>query len=70
MLDYRHKYIKYKTKYLKLKNINNQIGSGKNIFDKINIINKIGSGFQGETYLYIQIYKIFLVTKSYLMPIY
>ena len=51
MLDYRHKYIKYKTKYLILKNMNNQIGSGKNIFDKIKIINKIGSGFQGETYL-------------------
>jgi len=51
MLDYRYKYIKYKTKYLKLKNMNNQIGSGKNIFDKIKIINKIGSGFQGETYL-------------------
>ena len=31
--------------------MNNQIGSGKNIFDKIKIINKIGSGFQGETYL-------------------
>jgi len=43
--------MKYKTKYLKLKNMNNQIGSGKNIFDKIKIINKIGSGFQGETYL-------------------
>lgn len=51
MLDYRYKYIKYKTKYLILKNMNNQIGSGKNIFDKIKIINKIGSGFQGETYL-------------------
>ena len=51
MLDYRYKYIKYKTKYLKLKNMNNQIGSGKKIFDKIKIINKIGSGFQGETYL-------------------
>ena len=51
MLDYRYKYIKYKTKYLILKNMNNQIGSGKKIFDKIKIINKIGSGFQGETYL-------------------
>jgi hypothetical protein len=51
MVDYRYKYIKYKTKYLKMKNINNQIGSGKNIFDKIKIINKIGCGFQGETYL-------------------
>jgi len=26
-------------------------GAGKNIFDKIKIISKIGSGFQGETYL-------------------
>ena len=41
MLDYKHKYIKYKTKYLKLKNMNNQIGSGKNIFDKIKIKNYI-----------------------------
>lgn len=60
--DYRYLYIKYKTKYLKLKNMNNQIGSGKNIFDKIKIINKIGSGFQGETYL-IQINNKELILK-------
>ena len=31
-MDYKNKYIKYKTKYLELKNINinNQTGSGKN----------------------------------------
>ena len=30
-MDYKNKYIKYKTKYLELKNIdaNNQIGGGK-----------------------------------------
>jgi hypothetical protein len=31
-MDYKDKYIKYKTKYLGLKNINNQIGGGKNNF--------------------------------------
>jgi hypothetical protein len=50
-MNYKDKYFKYKIKYLTLKNKNNQIGSGKNIFEKIKIINKIGSGFQGETYL-------------------
>ena len=62
MQDYRYLYVKYKTKYLKIKNMNNQIGSGKNIFDKIKIINKIGSGFQGETYL-IQINNKELILK-------
>jgi hypothetical protein len=31
-MDHKDKYIKYKTKYLGLKNINNQIGGGKNNF--------------------------------------
>jgi len=31
-MDYKDKYIKYKTKYLGLKNINNQIGGSKNNF--------------------------------------
>ncbi len=31
-MDYKDKYIKYKKKYLEIKNINNQIGSGKNNF--------------------------------------
>ncbi len=38
-MDYKDKYIKYKTKYLELKNIdvNNQIGSGKKLKKKIKI---------------------------------
>lgn len=34
-MDYKEKYIKYKTKYLELKNIdvNNQIGGTKKIFN-------------------------------------
>lgn len=42
-MDYKDKYIKYKTKYLELKNIdiNNQIGGGKNIIIHI-------SGFPGS----------------------
>ena len=28
-MDYKDKYIKYKTKYLELKYTNNQLGSGK-----------------------------------------
>ena len=31
-MDYKNKYIKYKTKYIELKNFNNQIGGGKNNF--------------------------------------
>ena len=33
-MDYKNKYIKYKTKYLELKNmdVNNQIGGAKNNF--------------------------------------
>jgi hypothetical protein len=40
-MDYKDKYIKYKIKYLELKNmnINNQIGSGKKL--KKNTINTI-----------------------------
>lgn len=36
-MDYKNKYIKYKTKYLELKNmdINNQIGGGKKDFQFI-----------------------------------
>ena len=61
-MNYKDKYFKYKIKYLTLKNKNNQTGAGKNIFDKIKIINKIGSGFQGETYL-IQINNKELILK-------
>jgi hypothetical protein len=39
-MDYKDKYIKYKTKYLGLKNINNQIGGKKIEKNKINKINK------------------------------
>jgi serine/threonine protein kinase len=63
-MDYKDKYIKYKTKYLELKNtdINNQIGGGKkNIFNKIKIISKFGSGMQGATYL------IKLKNKEYIL---
>ena len=37
-MDYRDKYLRYKTKYLKLKNIdvNNQLGGGKKSNDKTN----------------------------------
>jgi len=31
-MNYKDKYIKYKTKYLELKNINNQLGGSKNNF--------------------------------------
>ena len=44
-MDYKDKYIKYKTKYLELKNmdINNQIGGGisKDIIDKVITDNKL-----------------------------
>lgn len=39
-MDYKDKYIKYKTKYLGLKNINNQIGGKKIEKNKIYKINK------------------------------
>lgn len=33
-MDYRNKYTKYMEKYLQLKNINNQLGGGKNLNNK------------------------------------
>jgi len=54
-MDYRNKYIKYKTKYLELKNMdtNNQIGGGYT-YDMYNsnikLIKKIGDGWTGSVY--------------------
>lgn len=39
-MDYKDKYIKYKIKYLELKNMNNQIGSGKKLKNKHDKHNK------------------------------
>jgi adenylylsulfate kinase-like enzyme len=61
-MNYKDKYIKYKTKYLKLKNIdiNNQIGGGKNI-----IIHISGFPGSGKTTLGEKIQKIFKNTIVY-----
>jgi hypothetical protein len=51
-MDYEYKYLKYKAKYLNLKNKENLLlGGRRNIFDKIKIVTKFNSGLQGETYL-------------------
>lgn len=51
-MDYQEKYLKYKSKYLELKNINNQTGGVvKNMFNKLKIIKKLGSGHNGEALL-------------------
>jgi hypothetical protein len=47
-MDYKDKYIKYKTKYLELKNKNNMIGGGN---DNYKIIKEIGIGMMGTVYL-------------------
>ena len=52
-MDYKNKYIKYKTKYLELKNmdINNQIGGNYNMQNSdIKLITKIGEGWSGSVY--------------------
>ena len=47
-MDYKDKYIKYKTKYLQSKNINNQIGGCKNNFIIISNIRDNNSEFISE----------------------
>jgi hypothetical protein len=47
-MDYKDKYIKYKTKYLQSKNINNQIGGCKNNFIIIGNIRNNNSEFISE----------------------
>ena len=47
-MDYKDKYIKYKTKYLKLKDIdlNNQIGGGNEFSNKMyNFIKQLNSDY-------------------------
>jgi len=49
-MDYKDKYIKYKTKYLKLKNINNMIGGNK--ISNIDILHQpIKTLYHGSPYL-------------------
>jgi len=48
-MDYKDKYIKYKTKYLELKNKNNMIGG--NYISNYTIIKTLGKGMHGTVYL-------------------
>jgi len=50
-MDYKHKYIKYKTKYLELKNKNINYQIGGNYLDDYTIIKPLGKGMHGTVYL-------------------